>query len=115
MDSAVLRGMSPLARDSSCYTTPPPDIYALLSKGVLPEFVPLPAPKCVEFFTGLRRGVLNQLILATPQNCYRPPVKSISLRRAGNARGKRLIVLASLLEYLRSLQAQQTPVPEPEG
>ena len=85
-----------------------PELFALLGKGVLPEYVPLPPSKETEFFSGLKRGVLNQLILPCSANHYRPPVKSISLRRPGCAKGKRLISLASLLDHLRDLQLKQT-------
>ena len=73
----------------------------------LPEFVKMPSTRGVEFYTGLRRGSLNQLVLPCEKNGYKPPVKSISLRKPGNARGTRLIVLASLLDYLRQLQRDQ--------
>lgn len=74
----------------------------------LPEFVPLPPAKGTEFYSGLRRGSLNQLILPCEANDHRPPVKSVSLRRRGCVKGKRLIELASLLRYLRALQAEQS-------
>ena len=67
----------------------------------LPEFVPLPTGDHVEFYSGLKRGKLNQLILPGGQNGGVPPVRSISLRPRGSTKGKRLIVLSSLLEYLR--------------
>ena len=80
---------------------------ALTGSGVLPEYVPLPSAKETEFYSGLKRGALNQLVLACKANQFRPPVKSVSLRRPGCMKGKRLILLASLLGYLRTLQVEQ--------
>ena len=67
----------------------------------LPEFVPLPPNGKAEFHSGLKRGILNTLILPCDANGHHPPVRSISLRRPGCLKGKRLIHLESLLEYLR--------------
>lgn len=67
----------------------------------MPEFIPLPCGDMVEFYSGLKRGKLNQLILPCAENDWKPPAKSISLRPKGRVKGKRLIVLSSLLEYLR--------------
>ena len=78
------------------------------SNGSLPEWVPLPPAKQTEFYSGMKRGLLNSIILPTSANGYRPPVVSISLRRLGQTKGKRLIHLASLLGYLRMLQEQQS-------
>ena len=81
----------------------------------LPEFVPLPPAKGVEFYSGLKRGKLNQLILPCPENGGRPPVKSVSLRQRGCLKGKRLIHLRSLLDYLASrLVLEEAQRPEAE-
>ena len=45
--------------------------------------------------------MLNELVLGTPRNNFRPVVKSVELRREGNVRGKRLIVWESLNAYLK--------------
>ena len=81
---------------------------ALPESGVFPEYVPLPSAKEIEFYSGLKRGSLNLLVLSCKANGFRPPVKSVSLRRPGCMKGKRLILLASLLGYLRTLQVEQT-------
>ena len=81
-----------------------PPVFRASENEKLPEFVPLPSGKETEFYSGLKRGSLNLLILPCAANGHRPLVKSISLRRTGQAKGKRLIVLASLLGYLRGLQ-----------
>lgn len=80
----------------------------------LPEFVPMPSPKGHEFYTGLRRGALNQLVLPCENN-YKPPVSSVSLRSAGKIKGTRLVVLASLLDYLRGLQRNQSKPKQTEA
>ena len=84
----------------------------------LPEFVPLPREGQVEFYSGLRRGALNFLLLPMEANGGKPPVKSISLRRPGNSKGKRLIALEGifgsqpgLLTYLRKLRDEQPAEP----
>jgi len=66
----------------------------------MPEFIRLPKPGHLCAWTGLSRSKLNELILPTEENGYKPPVKSVCLRRKGAAKGTRLIHLASLLEYL---------------
>lgn len=75
----------------------------------IPEFIPLPPPGGVEPYSGLKRGKLNQLILPSAANNWKPPVKSISLRPPGCIKGKRLVHLKSLLDYLR----KQMSAPEP--
>lgn len=62
---------------------------------LLPEFVRLPRSGDREYYTGLSRSALYQLILGE-----RPAVKSICLRKRGAKRGTRLIVLHSLLAHL---------------
>ena len=70
--------MSLPANESFPNAASSPKVYAPLGEGMLPEFVPLPPANGVEFFSGLRRGVLNSLILCTTENGYRPPGKSYS-------------------------------------
>jgi hypothetical protein len=48
----------------------------------------------------MSRSGLNALILPSPANNGKPPVKSVCLRKPGAAKGTRLIHLASLLAYL---------------
>lgn len=73
----------------------------------LPRYVPLPSGTETERYSGLKRGRLNSLILPCGSNGFRPPVKSISLKPPGAVKGKRLIVLASLLSFLSKLEAEQ--------
>lgn len=70
-----------------------------------PEFLRLPktGERCPH--TGLCRSTLNGLILPSPGNGHKPPVKSHCLRQRGQARGIRLIDTRSLMDYLRSQEA----------
>jgi hypothetical protein len=45
---------------------------------------------------------LNELILPSALNNFKPPVKSISLRNRGQVKAVRLVVFDSLVTYLRS-------------
>ena len=65
-----------------------------------PEFIRLPKRgQCP--ITGLTRSKLYDLISPNEGNGFKPPVKSLSLRKPGQTKGTRLIVLQSLLDYLR--------------
>ena len=75
---------------------------------VTPEFIRLPKPGTLCRWTGLSRSKLNELILPSPLNNHKPPVRSLSLRNRGQIKAVRLIVLDSLLGYLRSLLEQQS-------
>ena len=64
------------------------------------EFIRLPkSGQCP--ITGLTRSKLYDLISPSEDNGFKPPVKSVSLRKPGQTKGTRLIVLPSLLDYLR--------------
>jgi hypothetical protein len=67
------------------------------SDQVKPEFIRLPKPGKLCPHTGLSRSKLNELILPCEANHFKPPVKSISLRKRGQVRGVRLIVFDSLI------------------
>ena len=75
---------------------------------VTPEFIRLPKPGTLCGWTGLSRSKLNELILPSALNSFKPPVKSLSLRNRGQIKAVRLIVLESLLGYLRGLLEQQS-------
>jgi len=66
-----------------------------------PEFIRLPKSGLCPW-TGLSRSKLNELILPSEANGFKPPVASVCLRKRGAMRGTRLIVLDSLLHYLTS-------------
>ena len=65
-----------------------------------PEFIRLPI-KGLCPITGLSRSKIYELILPSEANNYKPPVTSVSLRKPGQIKGTRLVVLQSLLDYLR--------------
>ena len=67
--------------------------------GYHPEYMRVPKRRCS--ITGLSRSKIYEFILPSESNNYKPPVKSVSLRKPGQIKGTRLIVLKSLLDYLR--------------
>ena len=76
--------------------------------GAVPEFIRLPRPGTLCPFTGLSRSKMNELILACPANNFRPPVKSVSLRKRGQTKAVRLVCYESLRAYLHKLLEEQT-------
>lgn len=66
-----------------------------------PEFIRLPKPGQLCPRCGMSRSALNQLILPTPQNRNKPPVRSFVLRQRGAKTGIRLIDWQSLRVYIR--------------
>jgi hypothetical protein len=95
------------ASPAAFQTAQPVNLTVPSQASQMPEFIPLPREGQVEFYSGLRRGALNLLILPCKENNFRPPVQSISLCRSPHTKGKRLIVLTSLLAHLRGLVAKQ--------
>jgi hypothetical protein len=67
-----------------------------------PEFIRLPHPGQQCFLTGMSRSGLNALILPTPENNFKPPVRSFCLRKRGARTGIRLIDYDALVNYIRS-------------
>lgn len=67
-----------------------------------PEFVRLPRPGFRCPVTGLSRSTLNELVLPSAANEFRPPVRSHVLRKSGSLRGIRLISLRSLLDHIQA-------------
>src|SRR5690348_6803105 len=65
------------------------------------EYMRLPQPGQTDPIFALKRSYLNLLVLPCRENSYRPPVKSILLRRKGTRKGVRLIEIASLRAYIR--------------
>jgi hypothetical protein len=65
-----------------------------------PEFLRLPKPGRQCPFTGMSRSALNMLILPTPQNDHKPPVRSFCMRQRGAKTGIRLIDYASLRTHI---------------
>jgi hypothetical protein len=67
-----------------------------------PEYIPLPrtGTKCP--YCGLSRSGINNLILPTKANDYKPVVDSTVDRRPGKSRGRRLVIRTSLDKYLKA-------------
>ena len=93
--------MSDLSGGQSGNTTTPVAAPAsAASTHSQPEYIRLPkSGPCP--ITGLTRSKLYDLISPSEDNGFKPPVKSVSLRKPGQTKGTRLIVLQSLLDYLR--------------
>ena len=70
------------------------------SKASRPQYLRLPRAGTRCPVTGLTRTALNELILPTAANGYRPPVRSYSLKRPGQIRGIRLISLPDLVRHI---------------
>lgn len=64
------------------------------------EYMRLPPSGQYDPVFGLKRSFLNLLILPSADNGWRPPVKSIVLRRKRKKKGVRLIEIASLRAYI---------------
>jgi len=75
--------------------------------GEKPEWIRLPKTGVLCPHSGLSRSKLNELVLPCVANGFKPPVKSICLRKRGAARGCRLISLDSLMNYLSSLPCDE--------
>lgn len=71
------------------------------SSGSEPRYIRLPKAGENCPITGLSRAKMNELVLPNARNKHRPPVISKSLRQPGQVRGVRLILLESLLAYLK--------------
>ena len=65
----------------------------------VPEFIRVPTVGACPY-TGLCRSKLYELVSPNEDNGFKPPVKSVSLRKPGQIKGTRLIVRQSLLDYL---------------
>jgi hypothetical protein len=76
-------------------------------KQSVPYSFRLPKPGAVDPYFGAARTFWNQRILATRENGFRPPIRSISDRKKGAVRGVRFIIFESALAYFRQLEAQQ--------
>jgi hypothetical protein len=84
------------------FTSSPPEVAPVVAQyKVEPnEFLPMPGPGQTCPYSGLRRGALYAL--------WRDgEIETVSVRRKGKTRGRRLIVAESLRKYLRRLRAEQ--------
>lgn len=89
----AVRGNSPRALTSA-------PLFATVAAPAVPEFLRMPPPAGFEPFSGLRRGLLYELL-------REGKVRSVCLRKPGAQRGVRLIEAASLFGYLRKLCDEQ--------
>ena len=69
-----------------------------------PEYIRLPRAGSRCPITRLSRTALNELVLPSKANDYRPAVRSFSLKRPGQIRGVRLISLADLVRHIEAKQ-----------
>ena len=74
-----------------------------------PEYIRLPKPRERDPIFGLSRSYLNVLILPCNENDYRPPVRSVVLRRKGAKTGVRLINVQSLREFIERHETTNSP------
>lgn len=86
--------------DDSIKTAEPEPVKASTVRTIRPEWIRLPPTGQSDPYTGLKRSKLNELILPSPANNFKPPVKSVCLRNKGQKKGVRLISYDSLLSYL---------------
>ncbi len=69
------------------------------------EFLPMPGPGQTCPYSGLRRGALYCL--------WRDgEIETVSIRRKGHTRGRRLIVASTLRDFLRRLREEQNGTKE---
>ena len=94
-------------------TTAPMQANPYTYTPITPEFIRLPKPGTLCCWTGLSRSKLNELVLPSLLNGFKPPVRSVSLRNRGQIKAVRLILLDSLLGYLRSFLVE--PATEPQS
>src|SRR5437762_42594 len=83
------------------------DSQPAVENRILPVYIRLPKSGTLCPWTGLSRSHLNQIILPSAANDWQPQVRSFSIRtKPGAWRGVRMIVFASLLEFLEQHQKQ---------
>jgi hypothetical protein len=91
------------AKRTSEITTAPVEVPAVnVALPHAPEFLRLPPPGQLCQWTGLSRSAINELILGTPRNNFKPPVRSFCLRKKGAATGIRLVHYQSLRQHILS-------------
>jgi len=75
----------------------PPRVVSTI---IEPETIRLPKTGELDPHFGLTRSAINELVLPTPRNNFKPPVKSFVLRQLGAKKGIRLVSFASLKAYV---------------
>ena len=95
--------MTTRLKSKSKQTTSPIEVPPrVVTVPLQPEFLRLPKPGELCPLTGLSRSAINELILPTPRNGNKPPVKSFCLRQKGARTGIRLVSYDSLAGYIRA-------------
>ena len=84
------------------YTTATAAVSHSRTESSRAEFIRLPHPGQRCPLTSMSRSALNGLILSTPENDFKPPVKSFVIRKRGARTGIRLIDYDSLVSFIRS-------------
>ncbi len=88
-------------KSNSSSTFAAPSVAAPVTHAVIePDFTAFPPQGQVEPYSSLRRGMLYALE-------SEGLIETVSLRRPGKARGRKLIVLRSLKSYLEGLRREQ--------
>src|SRR5581483_11014699 len=88
-------------RKARSQTASPIEIPPIHSPGFTrPEFLRLPKPGSLCPHTGLTRSAINELILPTERNGFKPPVRSFCLRQKGASTGIRLVDYESLRAHI---------------
>ena len=81
-------------------SAPPNAIAVHVAQTIVPTYLRVPKPGQLCPWSGLSRSKMLTLVLPSPANDWKPPVKSISLRQKGRRRGCRLVVYASLISVI---------------
>ncbi len=81
------------------------ELLAENSAKIKPEFIRIPKKGSFCPYTGLGCDTIFRLVTPCKRNGFKPPVRSVSLRPRGSARGTRLVNYDSLMAYLNSQTA----------
>lgn len=79
----------------------------------LPKAAPRGGRGEVDPFFGLNRSAWNGLLLPVEANQFRPPVKSVVVKKRGARRGLRLVLFSSAKEFFDRLAAEQASDAQP--
>jgi len=72
----------------------------VIATRIEPETIRLPKAGELDPYFGMARSALNELVLPTAKNDFKPAVKSFVLRQRGARTGIRLICFRSLRAYI---------------
>jgi hypothetical protein len=87
---------------------PPQFVAAAIA--ITPETIRLPKVGGHDPYFGMTRSALNELILPTPQNGFKPSVRSFVLRRKGSRTGIRLIDYQDLRRHILAHEETGTEI-----